>query len=186
MKLNSNNLYKVIQRKLFSEDECKKILNSEITPAPFKTKGHDSFVDFIVPNEDNKWIRDRIEKEILDVNKRFFKFKDVVLRDRVGLRTYEVSHKYDWHTDNLMYQRLTMTVQLNTDYEGGELYLFNGDFIKPKKQIGVITIFPSYLFHASMEVTKGKKQILITHLKGPGVEWYENERATLNKMRVNR
>ena len=64
MKLNSNNLYKVIQRKLFSEDECKKILNSEITPAPFKTKGHDSFVDFIVPNEDNKWIRDRIEKEI--------------------------------------------------------------------------------------------------------------------------
>ena len=184
--LKSNSLYPFIQRRIFSEDECNKILQTPTIESDFKTKGHDSYVDFIVEDDSNSWIRNRIEAEVIKINKRVYKFKDIYLRDEIGIRTYDVGHKYDWHTDNFLHQRLTLTVQLNTDYDGGDLFLFNGDFAEPKKQIGVITIFPSYLFHTSTPVTRGCKKIIISHALGPKHEWYENQTDFLDRMKVNR
>ena len=184
--LKSNSLYPFIQRRIFSEDECNKILQTPTVKSDFKTKGHDSYVNFIVEDDSNSWIRNKIDKEVIRINKRVYKFKDIYLRDEIGIRTYDVGHKYDWHTDNFLHQRLTLTVQLNTDYDGGDLFLFNGDFAEPKKQIGVITIFPSYLFHTSTPVTRGSKKIIITHVLGPKHEWYENEKDSLDRMRVDR
>ena len=70
MKLQPNQNYKIIQRKVFTPDECKKILKSEVTPAGFTTYNHMRKLNLLERNDNNKWIRDRIEKELLLINKR--------------------------------------------------------------------------------------------------------------------
>ncbi len=85
MKLQPNQNYKIIQRKVFTPDECKKILKSEVTPAGFTTYNHMRKLNLLERNDNNKWIRDRIEKELLLINKRHFGYRDVYLQNDIGL-----------------------------------------------------------------------------------------------------
>ena len=84
MKLQPNQNYKIIQRKVFTPDECKKILKSEVTPAGFTTYNHMRKLNLLERNDNNKWIRDRIEKELLLINKRHFGYRDVYLQNDIG------------------------------------------------------------------------------------------------------
>ena len=45
-------------------------------------------------NDNNKWIRDRIEKELLLINKRHFEYRDVYLQNDIGLRVYKKSESF--------------------------------------------------------------------------------------------
>ena len=51
-----------------------------------------------------------------------------------------------------------MIVNLNDDFEGGDLILYNDGLMKQKK--GCITFFPSYLLHEITPVTKGTRYSL--------------------------
>lgn len=172
MKLQAHKLYKVIQRKVFSKEECEKILSVETTPAPFVTYDHYDKLNIIVQNEKNKWVRDRIEKEVLDINKKFYNYRDVYLHNDLGLRVYKKGDSYKWHTDNFQGQRLSISIILNDGYEGGQLNIFTGEFIQPKKQVGVMTVWPPFLFHSVDEITKGSRTALITFLQGPRFEFF--------------
>jgi|TARA_B100000424_G_scaffold261557_1_gene246655 predicted 2-oxoglutarate/Fe(II)-dependent dioxygenase YbiX len=172
MELKANKLYKIVQRKVFTQEECEKIMSVETEPAPFVTYGHMKKLNLLLQNDDNKWIRDRIEKTLLDINKRIYNYKDVYLQNEIGYRIYDENESYDWHTDNFWGQRLSMSITLNDDYEGGQLYIFNGEFLEPKKMVGVMTVWPPFLFHHVSPVTKGKRKTLLTFLQGPRCDVY--------------
>ena len=55
-------------------------------------------------------------------------------------------------------RKLSMIVNLNDDFEGGDLILYNDGLIKQNK--GCITFFPSYLLHEITPVTKGTRYSL--------------------------
>ena len=55
-------------------------------------------------------------------------------------------------------RKMSMTLNLNDDYEGGDLILYDVGPIKQKK--GNITFFPGYLLHEVTPVTKGTKYSL--------------------------
>ena len=55
-------------------------------------------------------------------------------------------------------RKLSMIVNLNDDFEGGDLILYNDGLMKQKK--GCITFFPSYLLHEITPVTKGTRYSL--------------------------
>ncbi len=170
MKLQSNKNYKIIQKKVFTTDECKKILDCDVKPAEFTTYNHMRKLDLVKRNDDNKWIRDRIEKELLLINKRHFGYRDVYLQNDIGLRVYKKGESYIWHTDNFLGQRLSMSLLLDDDFDGGELGIFTGDFSMAKKQVGVMTVWQPFLFHAVDEVTRGERPVLLTFLQGPRFE----------------
>jgi hypothetical protein len=92
MELKANKLYKIVQRKVFTQEECEKIMSVETEPAPFVTYG--------------------------------------------------------------------------------QLYIFNGEFLEPKKMVGVMTVWPPFLFHHVSPVTKGKRKTLLTFLQGPRCDVY--------------
>ena len=92
MKLQSNKNYKIIQKKVFTPDECKKILDCDVKPAEFTTYNHMRKLDLVKRNDDNKWIRDRLEKELLLINKRHFGYRDVYLQNDIGLRAVSYTH----------------------------------------------------------------------------------------------
>ena len=62
-------------------------------------------------------------------------------------------------------RKLSMTIILNEDYEGGEFEFFSHpDLIKEKK--GTIIVFPSYMEHRVRPITKGTRYSLVVWFVG--------------------
>ena len=99
---------------------------------------------------------------------------------------YEKGHYYGWHTDqgikpiqhkskniNGKVRKLSLTLQLTdkTEYEGGDFQfmwiredqkqLLNVITIDDAKEIGTVIIFPSFVHHQVLPITKGKRESLV-------------------------
>ena len=99
---------------------------------------------------------------------------------------YEKGHYYSWHVDqgptalkheskniNGKTRKLSLTLQLTdkTKYEGGDFQfkwiqddkkdLLNIMTIDDAKDIGTIIIFPSFIYHQVLPITKGKRESLV-------------------------
>ena len=93
---------------------------------------------------------------------------------------YNVGDHYDWHIDshkkpydNGLIRKLSFTLCLNDDYEGGDFRISqphpNQDKVivesfKPKK--GTMIVFPSHIWHKVGEVTKGTRKSLVGWVVG--------------------
>jgi PKHD-type hydroxylase len=69
-------------------------------------------------------------------------------------------------------RKLSISIQLTNpeEYEGGELKLYDGDEDKTNvmdKTQGTLIIFPSYVLHEVMPVTKGTRNSLVAWVTGP-------------------
>jgi len=97
------------------------------------------------------------------------------------LTRYEEGEFYSWHrdggSDHLWdnggkVRKLSMTVCLNDDYEGGELQLCSYGEAEHKIGIppqgkGTIIVFPSFMDHQVAPVTKGTRYSCVTWFTGP-------------------
>ena len=131
-------------------------------------------VGFPYGTEANKKINDIVEPYIIMANSESFGF------DLNGLKEFQIAEyseggHYDNHFDMRLDNRastrkLGITVQLSepTDYDGGE-FMFSDDLITPDqdiiKKIGTVIVFPSFIYHRVMPVSRGKRFSL--------VGWYE-------------
>ena len=75
----------------------------------------------------------------------------------------DITHGEWVHVENSKPRQLSISIQLNEDYEGGDLAFFNGTYVIPKKK-GLLTIFPSYaLFpHQVTPVKSGTRYSIVT------------------------
>jgi len=62
-------------------------------------------------------------------------------------------------------RKLSMTIVLNEDYEGGEFEFFQDDNLI-KEKTGTVIVFPSYIVHKVRPVTKGTRYSLVTWFCG--------------------
>ena len=93
---------------------------------------------------------------------------------------YIVGDHYDWHIDshkkpykNGLVRKLSFTLCLNDDYEGGAFSICQPhpnpdkiviDSFKPKK--GTMIVFPSHVWHKVGKVTKGTRKTLVGWVVG--------------------
>jgi len=86
---------------------------------------------------------------------------------------YEKDGHYDFHSDgngfsrtiNNKTRKLSMSIILNDDYEGGEFeFLGHKEPIKPIK--GTVIVFPSYMVHRVKPVTKGIRYSVVAWFCG--------------------
>jgi PKHD-type hydroxylase len=129
-------------------------------------------------NEDFKLVFDNLKDLFHKTNKESFGY-DLSYLPSLQFTTYDetVQGHYDWHVDvfwqtELYYQRkLSMVIQLSDpgDYEGGELQLDEWDRPDPAllKQKGSVIIFPSFVKHRVLPVTKGTRHSLVAWIDGP-------------------
>ena len=61
-------------------------------------------------------------------------------------------------------RKLSMSIILNDDFEGGEFDFFDSDTISTKR--GTVIVFPSYIMHRVKPVTKGTRYSLVTWFCG--------------------
>lgn len=91
---------------------------------------------------------------------------------------YRATNKghYDWHHDVWMEsprpyaRKLSVVVQLSDpdDYEGGQFEFFGITCPGPEFAArGSVLIFPSFLLHRVLPVTKGLRRSLVTWVEGP-------------------
>lgn len=84
--------------------------------------------------------------------------------------------KYDWHHDvnwssNFPWDRkLSLTIQLSdpSDYEGGQFEFMEVEGVPEiARQGGSVLVFPSYLKHRVLPVTRGTRRSLVAWFSGP-------------------
>jgi PKHD-type hydroxylase len=163
----------------FSKEECQTIINIAKDKGLIKgkTRGEsdvrDSKISWLYPTDNLDWVFRRVTDITLNLNERFFKFDLFGLNEGFQFTNYEApSGKYGKHVDrgiNMAVRKLSISIQLTNpdEYEGGELYLYQGDKgdLMDKTQ-GTLIVFPSYILHEVMPVTKGERNSLVTWVTG--------------------
>ena len=93
-----------------------------------------------------------------------------------ALFEYNVGGHYDWHTDMFHTEttpipacrKLAMSIlvnQVGEDYEGGEIE-FLGHLGKVILNKGDCCVFPAYMSHRILPVTKGQRNVIVGWLHG--------------------
>jgi PKHD-type hydroxylase len=167
----------------FSKEECQTIINIAknkglIKGTTFnddKTKDvRDSKISWLYAVDDMDWVFRRVTDIVLNLNERFFKFDLFGLNEGFQFTNYEApSGKYGKHVDrgmNIPVRKLSISIQLTDpeEYEGGELKLYDGEEegVLMDKTQGTLIMFPSYVLHEVMPVTKGERNSLVTWVTG--------------------
>ena len=139
------------------------------------------FYNFDPINENTLWIFQRINYVVDSLNNQFFNY-DLNGYDAFQYTEYQAHEggKYDFHMDTIMgknkpanmleTRKLSVTLVLNDDFEGGEFYMNNGqekdaELIPTGK--GRLILFPSFLIHRVAPVTKGVRKSLVVWVNGP-------------------
>jgi len=168
----------------FSKIECEQIINiakdkglvKGITLNDDKSDGiRDSKIIWLYSCDNLDWAFRRVTDIVTNLNERFFKFDLFGINEGFQFTNYLApSGKYGKHVDraiNIPVRKLSISVQLTNpeEYEGGELKLYDGDdeeaSVMDKTQ-GTLIIFPSYVLHEVMPVTKGTRNSLVTWVTG--------------------
>ena len=96
------------------------------------------------------------------------------MAERPMMMEYEEGQgKYDWHIDlgpskMASTRKLSFTLFLNDDYEGGEFQIKTGreNYIPPQQESGNILFFPTYLVHRVTLVTKDTRSVIVGWIHG--------------------
>lgn len=163
----------------FTKEECEKIIQIAKNKGLIKgtTMGkkdvRKSKISWLYAADDMEWVFRRVTDIILNLNERFFGFDIFGLNEGFQFTNYKApGDKYGKHVDramNFIVRKLSISIQLTDpkEYEGGELYLYDDDkgLLMDKKQ-GNLIMFPSYVLHEVMPVTKGERNSLVTWVTG--------------------
>ena len=134
----------------------------------------------------DKWIYEIINPFIHTANKQDGWNFECDWNESSQFTIYEKGHYYGWHADqkpepnknkdkNLdgKIRKLSLTLQLTdkTEYEGGDFQFMwirddtkgflNVITIDDARDIGTVIIFPSFIYHQVLPITKGKRETLV-------------------------
>ena len=102
---------------------------------------------------------------------------DIASAENYQLTRYAKDDFYSWHIDGMgshnelfgsgITRKLSMTIVLNSDFEGGELEIKGAEVQVPRLEKGSIVVFPSFCEHRITPVTKGTRHALVAWFVGP-------------------
>lgn len=140
-----------------------------------------SDVKFFSRQLDTAWIFDRINFVITCVNEQFYGF-ELNGYDSFQYTKYTSDKRgnYGWHmdmalgdatpVDMLEPRKLSFSLLLNDDFEGGEFEMNEGQENTPTflpTQKGRFICFPSFMIHRVKPVTKGTRKSIVVWVTGP-------------------
>ena len=169
---------------VFTEVELDRIvttfLDKKSLPATVGPNGkndrqvRDSSTLFIYEYPENHFIYNKLGDATEYLNT-YFKY-DLTHFEPPQFTTYKTGQYYAEHWD-MGYEvhhdrKLSLVLQLTneTEYDGGELILYNGSHANPvemSKKRGRIMAFPSWMLHEVKPITKGKRHSLVAWVCGP-------------------
>lgn len=177
------NLYVTLPN-YFSEQECDYITNYGLSKTlnvagagmdeQPQTDIRKSNVVFIEPNSETDMIYTKLTDAVFLANDNLFGYDLFSFGENLQFTEYVAPDgKYDSHIDifpNGLIRKLTIVVQLTNpeDYDGGDLELLCSveNPTPTKRDRGTVIVFPSWLMHRVMPVTRGKRHSLVGWING--------------------
>ena len=131
-----------------------------------------------------QWLYDLIWPYMLNANEQAGWNYDITSAETMQLTKYVKKGYYNWHYDGIgshketinepgnkflhgNARKLSMSLVLNSDFEGGNFKLFGWDDKMPKLSQGSIIFFPSFLIHRVTPVKQGTRYSLVSWFLGP-------------------
>ena len=128
-----------------------------------------------------QWVYDLIWPYMEEANKEAEWNFEISSAESYQVAKYEVGDHYKTHMDSIgthstrylakdnpnlhnKTRKMSMSLILNDDYEGGDLILYGAG--KVKQEIGSMVFFPSFLLHEVRPVTKGTRYSLVVWFLG--------------------
>jgi|TARA_R100000149_G_C5860357_1_gene126457 PKHD-type hydroxylase len=124
------------------------------------------------------WVAGIMHNMFISANNDYFYYDLDHFDSGIQATRYEVGQNYDWHVDagdgdgtnGKPLRKLSMSLVLDSEFEGGELEIFHAPQhkvltfdIKP----GTVCIFPSWVSHRVKPVTSGTRYSLVAWMNGP-------------------
>jgi PKHD-type hydroxylase len=111
-----------------------------------------------------------VQSYIVEANK--YWGYDIRRLENVQMSQYQAGGHYDWHMDskspiNDEQRKLSISILLNEDFEGGGLELESNKDENVLKYQGDIVVFPSFLQHRVIPVTSGTRYSAVSWAYGP-------------------
>ena len=131
-----------------------------------------------------QWVYDLISPYMLTANEQAGWKYNIVAAQDCQVTRYTKDGFYSWHKDGIgshndVYnvpdnkflhgntRKLSMSIILNSDYEGGDFEMRGLDNQVPRLEEGSIIVFPSFIHHRVAPVTKGIRYSLVAWFVGP-------------------
>ena len=173
----------MIEKQLFSKDECDFILNSFEGEWRTSKVGKDYAGNFVEDTELREsqtktlYTKDKPKLSELLLNK-LSEFNVVELPIQIQLLKYEIGGHFKKHRDTLSEyntqppRHSTIIIYLNEDYEGGNLsvwdYVTDEEYVAERKT-GNSVMFESKCFHAASKVLSGTRYVLVVWVTSEGM-----------------
>lgn len=137
-----------------------------------------SKINMSEPDEENRWIFNKLNKFVQFINNKFYGF-ELIGYNMLQFSTYNSKENghYDWHTDSYfvnpnphgtgLHRKLSMTLLLNDDFEGGDFEINLSSPTKINIKKGTAIFFPSFVLHRVTPVTQGIRKSLVIWVEGP-------------------
>lgn len=141
-------------------------------------------IKFFHHNAELSWLFDRMNHVVAMLNAHYYGF-DLNGYEYFQYTRYNAAElgTYHWHmdcflggketglpADMIQPRKLSLTLALNDDYEGGEFQINMGDQQFPQtipSRKGRVIAFPSYVIHTIRPVTKGLRRSIVIWVTGP-------------------
>ena len=140
---------------------------------------HISWIPFNHP--DAKPMYNKLQEVLYMTNKRHFGFENMEINEQAQYTEYPEGGFYNWHMDldvdgkkEPPVRKISMTLILSPEheFEGGGLQIENpggtGEWMDtPHEDRGDMIMFPSFMRHQALPVTKGTRKCLVAWIAGP-------------------
>ena len=137
-----------------------------------------SKINMSEPDEENRWIFNKLNNLVELINNKFYGF-ELTGYNMFQFSTYNSKENghYDWHVDSYfananqhgtgLHRKLSMTLLLNDDFEGGDFEINLSSPVKVNIKKGMAIFFPSFVLHRVTPVTKGIRRSIVIWVEGP-------------------
>ena len=190
MKSNGNGYF--IWNKKLSHEICQKLINlgkgkweqAQIFGSSDENKSLDNVRKSDIVWIEEQWVFDLIWPYMSAANERAGWKYNIVAAEPCQVTRYTKDGFYTWHTDGIgshkevfnkpdseflhgNTRKLSMSIILNSDFEGGGFEIRNEYDRVPKLEEGSVIVFPSFMEHRIAPVTKGIRYSLVAWFLGP-------------------
>lgn len=125
-----------------------------------------------IRREDHPWLFDIVDHEVRVLNDTWLGLRYYHTGcESLQFTAYKEGEYYHSHVDSTCVgdgkdvRKVSCSILLNTDFEGGELIVDGGSIEKPR--VGQITVFPGIVPHEVKKVTSGTRYSLVGWWMGP-------------------
>lgn len=161
----------LIEKNIFSPDECEKIINMTLENAKLWYYGDRSYTsfDFFLRHE-NTWVYDRFSN--------FFTSETGIiikeLKKNIHFHKYVEGDKFDLHNDDMRGRVYGVGLVLNDNFEGGDFVFYNPEKVVLSKQVGNAYIFDVRINHQIKIITSGIRYSMLWFLGKNNLEFKKN------------